>query len=562
MFQNQLINIWWTFFKQRKWIYFIGVIFVLITNICQIYSTILFGQVIDFFIKDYFSTFLKFIFNPTSKESQFIVLFLVLVIVRIVLTLARMGWRLTLARQTHMASADLKNDIWESAQYFKRDDFLSKFNKGVLMNSSNSDVNAARLLFGFSLVAITDIVFLSIFSLISMFLINPLMAIFSCLPLFFVPYFIKKISDLESIRYNGAQKRFSLLNEWVAHAVASMRLQKISGLHEFWYDKLYNKSYLYSRRKLKSSFVGLTYSPVMGGAAIVSLCFLFFIGIYQVKNGHITVGEFVAIQGLMMLLQYPLMELGLIFSELRRGVTSLDRLNQIYINEKDSKLFQKGESPKSVSEVFKVKNLSFYYEGHDKLVLNNVSFSVSRGEKLGISGPIGSGKSTLIGLLSGLMSNYKGEIFFYNTNLKNFDRSYLRREVATVFQKKFLFADTIRFNIALEKKLSDEEIWKYLEIAQLSSNVKMFPQGINTHLGEMGVNLSGGQKQRLTIARALARRPNVLILDDALSSVDTITEKQIIKNLIENLRGTTFIWSSNRKSTLSYCDNILELKNE
>ena len=271
-----------------------------------------------------------------------------------------------------------------------------------------------------------------------------------------------------------------------------------------------------------------------------------------------SIGDFVAMQGLIVLLQDPLGELGFIISEWRKGFTSLDRLNKIYVNEKDHALLKSGKELIKEENILSVKKLSFSYDG-GKEIIKDLSFSMGQGDRLGIKGPIGAGKSTLVKLLAGFERDHRGEIKFHGKNYDEYSHVDLRRGITLVPQKPFLFAGPIRQNVGMDKKLSDTQIWHYLELADLKKDVEGFKDGLDTELGEWGINLSGGQKQRLTLARALARKPEFLLLDDCLSAVDTVTEEKILKNLDRELKDSSLIWVAHRDSTLKYCNKILDL---
>jgi len=161
--------------------------------------------------------------------------------------------------------------------------------------------------------------------------------------------------------------------------------------------------------------------------------------------------------------------------------------------------------------------------------------------------------------MAGLEQNFRGEVLFSGEDIKSYSHVSLRDNIKLVNQKNFLFSDTVRNNISLNQKLTDEELWHYLDVAGVATDVRTFSNGLDTALGEWGVNLSGGQKQRLTLARALAAKPKVLFLDDCLSAVDTVTERKILSSLDKELKGKSVIWVAHRESTLKYCDKILEL---
>ena len=179
---------------------------------------------------------------------------------------------------------------------------------------------------------------------------------------------------------------------------------------------------------------------------------------------------------------------------------------------------------------------------------------------MGVKGTIGTGKTTLIKILGGLVRDFSGDILFYGKPFNFYSHKSLRDHIGIVPQRPFLFADNIRENVRLNKNLSDEEVWFYLKLACLDEDIRNFQDQLDTPLGEWGINLSGGQKQRLTLARALARGCEFYLFDDCLSAVDTVTEEKILNNLNQYLKHQTLVWVAHRKSTLKYCHNILELK--
>jgi ATP-binding cassette subfamily B multidrug efflux pump len=349
--------------------------------------------------------------------------------------------------------------------------------------------------------------------------------------------------------------------------VSTIRLQRLTQTGKFWAAKLMATADQYREKRLSAVFTSLRHIPAMGSASIFSYVVLFFLGIPFVLEGSMSVGDFVAMQGLIFLLQEPLFELGFIISEWRKSFTSLERLSEVFLNEKDQVLYNSSQSF-SVKEakqnnresVFSVSNLTYSYEDGTDEVLKNLNFKLGNRERLGIVGPIGSGKSTLVKILCGMDRHFRGEVSLYGRSFSEYSHEDLREHISVVGQKPFLFADTIRENVRLDRDLSDEEVWYYLGLAGLDDDVRNFPEQLGTPLGEWGINLSGGQKQRLTLARALARRSEVYFFDDCLSAVDTITEEKILKNLDSEFKEQTLIWVAHRKSTLKYCDQILELQ--
>lgn len=550
--------IWKSYLFEHWVVYSLGALSVLLTNLMQVLAPKNIGWIIDFMT----NRSVPKILTSNDSRQTFINLFLVLILSRVLINVFRFMWRITLGRQTHYACGMLKRDVWQNVRFFKKNDLDRKFTKGVLMNASASDTNSARFVFGFTLVAVFDVIFLGIITFFTMAAIHIPMAIFSFLILFFVPIFVRKLSEREVSQYRLIQDTLSVFNDLSSQAVSTIKLQRLTQTGPFWERRLMAIAEKHRVQKLKGIDLSLLYIPVMGIASIISYIFLFVLGIVFTFNGKMTVGEFISMQGLIFLLHEPLMSLGFLVSEWKKAFTALDRLSEIYLNEKDPNLLNDGDQliESSDESILEVKDLSFYFEESNPLFLN-LNFSLQKGDRLGITGPIGAGKSTLLSILTGLHREVaQGSVSVLGKPFSAYSHENLRNYIGLVGQKPFLFADSIRVNVSMDANLSDQEIWMFLSLAGLKEDVESFPNKLDTQLGEWGINLSGGQKQRLTLARALAKRPKLLFLDDCLSAVDTITEEKILKNLDHHLKDVTLVWVAHRKSTLKYCNQTFELK--
>jgi len=308
-------------------------------------------------------------------------------------------------------------------------------------------------------------------------------------------------------------------------------------------------------------YTDMKFIPLTGLTPIISYIVLLIIGIRQVHAGELSVGSFVAMQSYIFLLQVPLTELGSNVAEWQRSLTSLRRIQNVF-DEPEAGHLRKGGSDlkQNIDEVFNVSKLNYTLPDTDIEIFSGLNVKVNEGDRLGILGAVGSGKTTLINILAGLERDYGGQVDLWGHSIKDYSHKSLRNHIAIVPQKPFLFADTIRNNICMDKTISEEEIWRLLSLADVEQDVRSFSDKLDTKIGEWGVTLSGGQKQRLTLARALARKPKILLLDDCLSAVDTVTEEKILKNLDQELSRTTLVWVAHRRSTLKYCNQILKLR--
>lgn len=555
MFSSTSKKIWLNYIKDRWAIYLVGLITMFLTNAMQVLSTRSLGWVVDFFLKKTVPSWIKL----DSPEKVFYLLFSIVLGSRLLLILGRVGWRLTLARQTPQAAGMMKKRLWDKVRFFPKKELDTTYSKGVLMNISNSDVGMARFIFGFTLVGFSDVVFLGIITLFTLFSIEWRITLASLVILIFVPFIVKKLSDVEGERFDDAQDRLSEFNDLSSQVVASIRLQRLTQTGPFWERRLATSAEEYRRKHIHAVFTSLRYIPVMGAASVLTYIIIFGIGIVAVLNSHISIGDFVAMQSLIFLLEQPLMGLGFVVSDIRKAFTSLQRLHEVYESKQDEGLVFIGNRPEIKEKIIEVKEVTFSFENSEKNILKNFSLSVLHKERLGIMGTIGAGKSTLLQILSGLERKISGEVLFCGKPFQDYSHCELRQFIAIVPQKPFLFADSIRNNLCLERLFTDDELWHFLEVAGLKSDVEGFPNKLDTQLGEWGINLSGGQKQRMTLARAIARKPQVLFLDDCLSAVDTVTEDKILRAMDLELKDTTLIWVAHRKSTLKYCHRIIEL---
>lgn len=551
--------LWFSYMKRHKGLYVFGAATVLLTNAMQVFTTRGIGLIIDFFTGRELPQFL----TTSVKSDQFVFLFCSMIAGYFLLMIGRMGWRLTLARQTHVANRELKEEIWNSVRYFRKDELDSTWTKGVLMNASTSDAAHARLIYGFTQVAAYDVLFLGILATGTMLTIHVPMTCYALAVMLLLPWGVKKLSDLEIERYVNAQEMLGRFNDLASQVVSTIRLQRLTQTGPFWEKRMGDTASEYREIRLKAVRTSLNFIPMMGGGTLLSYIVLFGLGLSFVFKGEISVGDFLSLQALVFLLQDPLMELGFIISEWKKSLSSLERLQEIYEHPTDTSLHVEGDTKPTLGEHSKVvlaaRNLSFKYPGADKYIFKDLDLELRLGERLGVIGPIGSGKTTLLQVLSGLSRDNEGEIFFEDKSFQQFSHQDLRQVIAYVHQKPFLFADSIRANIEVDRELTDEEVWFYLELAGLKKDVLAFNEQLETPLGEWGINLSGGQKQRLTLARALARRPKILFLDDCLSAVDTVTEEFILKNLDRELKNTTLVWVAHRESTLKYCDRLFRV---
>ena len=501
-----------------------------------------------------------------TKET-FELLLLIFSSLLIIQWFARRYWRLSMGQETHHVASDFKSAVWERTRYFKSTRLTTELTKGTLMNIATGDVNSARLMFGWNLIGIIDTALLIVFSLTCMLLIDVQLTLLILASLLVLPFFGYKRAQQGLALYTHAQESLSELNELTAQAVATVKLQRLCQTERSWARQLFHAADAYRQRRLDEILTFVGFILTVGIPPIIGYAIIFTMGINRVDSGTLSLGEFIALQSYMFLVLYPLTEVGFLLAEWQKSIGSLKRLTSVLKEEPDLNLYSPEralqEIPESDSKqaVLCIEGLRFQYPGTEGPVLDDISISLTKGDRLGIVGPVGAGKSTLVQLIAGLDRSFEGSISLFGEDIRRYPSPLLRSFVSIVDQRPFLFADSVRNNVMLGRAdYADEELMHYLAIAGLEKDVTSFPDGLDTELGEWGVNLSGGQKQRLTLARALASKPKLLLLDDCLSAVDTVTEERILTALDHHLKDTTLIWVAHRTSTLRYCNQILRLE--
>jgi ATP-binding cassette subfamily B multidrug efflux pump len=556
-------KVWGLQFLENWGVYIGGCLAVIVTDFAEVFVPKLIADIVDFFSAQKTS--------PTSNDNLevFYRSIWILLLVLGVQLITRIAWRLLLAQQSHYVSARMKNLLWEKLRFIPQNRIETDLSPGELMNVAAGDVSISRYLFGFTLVGTVDFVFLLTFCLFAMFSIDVGLTLM-CLAIFpILPPLLHRLAKREGIQHQKAQNQLSQLTDLVAQNVSTVRLQKVTETSFFWEKRLKTAANDYRHSRTQVINTNYAFIPVTGLPPLIAYGILLYFGIQKLMLEQISIGEFVAMQSYIFIVQGPLFELGTLISEWQRGFASFKRYLNVLRQPEEPQLRSGGFSFDQqlkngpVLKSFEIKNLQFKHDAQsDRLFFNGLSQSLKPGDRWGIFGPVGTGKSTLVAILAGLKKGYQGEILLNKQPLNTIEAKSLRKIISIVPQKPFLFASTIYENLCLDNPLAGEtDIHRALEICSIYDEVQSFPQGIQTKLGEWGINLSGGQKQRLTLARALLRKPEILFLDDCLSAVDTVTEEKILKNLDLHFKDQILIWIAHRPSTLKYCHLKTELLN-
>jgi ATP-binding cassette subfamily B multidrug efflux pump len=480
---------------------------------------------------------------------------------------------------------DLRNDLFAHLERLSSS-FYQRNRTGDIMAKATNDLNAVRNLLGPAIMYSANTIVYTVLALFVMLKISPKLTLYAFLPLpiasIVIQYFGRRIHD----RFERIQAMFSDISARAQENFSGARVIRAYVQEEAEIASFETANREYIRRSLKLvRLMGMLWPTLelMLGIAIVIVLWL---GGRQVIQGRISVGQFVEFNTYLVLLTWPVIALGWVVNIFQRGTASLGRINEIFIQQPEiadeiessgdraigsSKnqtpatgdfAFQSPDDPMTRSSDFsgdiEFCNLNFSYNGVP--VLKELNLRIPAGSSLAIVGPTGSGKTTLVNLIPRIYDAEPGAVLIDGRPIREFRLETLRRSIGFVPQETFLFSDTIRENIAFGKdEAAIDEIEGSAEAANIAQDIESFPESYSTTVGERGITLSGGQKQRTAIARALLRSPRILILDDALSSVDTHTEDKILNHLRELMQGRTTIFISHRVSTVRNADRIAVL---
>ncbi len=451
---------------------------------------------------------------------------------------------------------DLRNDLFEHLESLSYS-YYQRHRTGDIMARATNDLSAVRNLLGPAIMYTANTIVLMAGALAFMISISPKLTFYTFLPLpvasIVIQYWGRQIHD----RFERIQAMFSDISARAQENFSGARLvrayvQEEAEIRAF---EAENKEYI--RRSLKLvRLMGMlwpTLELTLGMAMVLVLWF----GGREVLLGRIDVGHFTSFLLYMMQLLWPVIALGYVINLFQRGTASLGRLNEIMQEQPEIK-DEPGAQEREIEGEIEFRGLNFSYNG--ARVLHDVNLRVPAGSSLAIVGPTGSGKTTLVNLVPRIYDAEPGMVLIDGRPIREYSVASLRRSIGFVPQETFLFSDRIRENIALGvSSATDAEIYDAAEAASIAADIESFPEGYDALVGERGITLSGGQKQRTAIARALIRNPRILILDDALSSVDTQTEDKILNHLRDVMQGRTTIFISHRVSTVRNADRIAVL---
>ncbi|MBP6459986.1 MAG: ABC transporter ATP-binding protein [Crocinitomicaceae bacterium] len=537
-----------------KWRLLLGTLFICFSNY--------FGVEMPKIVKNAVNDFLNKI-DHTVEFQSILILSVQLAGVYILFSLLK-GFFLFLTRQTIIIVSryiefDLKNEIYTQYQRLNYS-FYKKNNTGDLMNRISEDVSQVRQYLGPGLMYTINLAILSVMAIYTMMQINVNLTLIVLAPLPIMSVMIYRVSSKMNALSKFVQVEQSLLSTIVQETFSGIRVIKAYLREAEMQEKFDATSNAYKDKTMNQVRVNALFMPTIVFLIGLSTLLAIYYGGLLTYRKEITPGDIVAFIFYINMLTWPFASVGWVTSIIQRAAASQERINEFL---KIVPAIQNPtETPLSKLDSIEFNHLSFGYENSVDKVLNDVSFRFKRGEKIGIIGKTGSGKTTLLNLLLRQLDPTEGELKVNGSNLKSINLNAYRKQIGVVPQEVFLFSDTIRNNIAfgvVDAEVTEDDLVRVAKQAHVLHNIEAFPDKFDTLLGERGVNLSGGQKQRVSIARALIRKPNMLVLDDCLSAVDTETEDVILKSIAEVSNDIITVIVSHRISSLRFVDRIYVL---
>ena len=533
------------YFKKHRWGYALGSVCVLLQNGIAVTIPLLIGHAIDHLRHGVSRRGLlidaALILGVTCAKGAFLFLNRKIVI--------------SISREIEF---EMRNDIFRHLENLSYS-FYQRTRTGDIMARATNDLNAVRNLLGPAIMYSANTVVFTLAALYFMVHISPWLTLYAFAPFpivsIVVQYFGRRIHE----RFERIQAMFSDISARAQENFSAARVIRAYVQEDAEIANFETANQEYIKRSLSLvRLMGMlwpTLTTLLGFAIVLVL----WLGGRQAIQGHITVGEFVAYLQYMFLLTWPMIALGWVINIFQRGTASLARISEIMQQQPevvDSSVDR--AAPAAVRGEIEFRGLNFAYNGTP--VLRDVNLQIPAGSSLAIVGPTGSGKSTLVSLIPRIYDAPAGSVLLDGRPITDYPLETLRRAIGFVPQETFLFSDTVEENIAFGTDQTDQEAVRLAaQAASIAADIEDFPEQYATTVGERGITLSGGQKQRTAIARAIIRNPRILILDDALSSVDTHTEDKILNHLRELMRGRTTIFISHRVSTVRNADRIAVL---
>ncbi|MBX3163558.1 MAG: ABC transporter ATP-binding protein [Bacteroidetes bacterium] len=541
------------YFIKYKWHFLSGLLFVSLSTIFGTYQGVVVregtNKILDIIGK-----------NQNAETNEFIHYGLIIIGLALISGLFMFLMRQTIIVMSRHIEYDQKNEIY--AQYQQLDSrFFKQNTTGDLMNRISEDVGRVRMYTGPALMYITNTIVTTITILIFMLKVNVTLTLWVFFPLPILSFIMYKVSDLISKQSTKVQEELSNLTTQAQETFSAIRVIKAYARENYFNGEMQNKGEVYKKTSLKLANIEAFFAPVMGLMVGLSVLIVVWLGGKLAIENKIEPGNITEFILYVFRLMWPFASLGWVISLIQRASASQERINEFLKHEPLIK--NNNHHVYDIKGEIEFKNVSFTYPENNITALKNISFKLKQGQTLGITGQVGSGKSSIITLLTRQYDVTDGEILIDGKNISTHNLHLLRKNCGVVPQEVFLFSDTVANNISFgspEGKANFSDIENAAKQAGVYDNIMRFQEKFETMVGERGVTLSGGQKQRISIARAIINKPKILMFDDCLSAVDSETEELILSNLKTEMQSKTSLIISHRISSIKKADLILYLK--
>jgi ATP-binding cassette, subfamily B, multidrug efflux pump len=517
--------------------YLVGIFFLILVDMLQLIPPKLIGYITD----------------SISKGTATKVLLLryigLIILIAFLMAIGRYVWRMYIIGTSRKVEYDMRNNYFKHLQTLSVN-FYNKNKTGDLMALATNDLNAVRMALGQGVMMMIDAITLTITTIVIMMTINVRLTLLSLIPLPFVSLVALKFGKSIHRKFLKVQKAFSRLTDMVQENFSGIRIIKSFVQEQKEYEKFLEENENYLETNMSLVRVNGIFHPLIEFIASLSSVLLLGVGGIFVIYGYISLGDFIAFNMYLGSLVWPMMAVGWVINIIQRGFASLERIESV-LREKPEIIDKNIEETDSIKGDIVIKNLTFTYPGSVVPALDNVNINIKSGHTLGIVGRTGSSKSTLVNLLVRLYNVEDNKIIIGGRDINKIPLDVLRDNIGFVSQDAFLFSSTVGENINLPfEELDMERVAQAAKDSDIYESIIDFSDKFGTVVGERGVTLSGGQKQRISIARALIKNPEILILDDCLSAVDAKTETKILENLKRIMKDRTSIIISHRISAV------------
>ncbi len=545
----QQLQFIWKYIKRHKWQYIGGIITLFILDFANLYIPKTTGVITDGLAAHTMD--LRGVWHNI----------VIILSIGLTLTIGRFLWRYFLFGAARSIEREIRDDMFAHLETLDVE-YYNEHKTGDLMTRFTSDLNAVRMAIGPAVIAAFDAIVMTVMVIGQMMIyVNVKLTLAAIVPMFFIAVGELYYGNIMQKRFLERQEAVSELTDFVQESFSGVRVVKA-----FVQERAQIRAFAKANAKAKKKNLGIAkmeavvmplLDVVIGISSLITLLY----GGVLALAGEITIGRFVAFHQYITMLVWPMIACGEAINMFSQGGAGIRRIQEVFAAQPEIADNRDVEEVSEIKGNIRLNHLTFLHRGHSEPTLKDISLNIKAGTTLAVIGRTGNGKSTMVNLLLHLYQTKRGMIFIDGTDINDISLKSLRENIAYVPQDNFLFSDTLKSNIAFgtdDAKM--EEIVRATKTACIHDNIIAFPDGYETIVGERGVTLSGGQKQRSSIARAIKKNAPILILDDALSAVDTDTEEQILHNLKENRRGKTTILIAHRISTIQNADTILVLE--